>query len=84
MLAQALLYNKAIDPDADGFTARLLSTPAKDEIYACYDYGSELNLIVSGTAPVEDMFATFKQTCMSKGMQTVIDEVTAAMTKIGK
>lgn len=77
-------YNKHVLDEGDGFYCRLISSPAKDEAYGAVEYSSAFNQIIAGTDTVENMFAAFKADCMSKGMQSAIDEVTKIMADIGK
>lgn len=76
-------YNEHVLEEGDAFTARLISSPAKDDIYAGFEWSDEINAIVVGTEDVEAMFESFKAYCIQKGMQQAIDEVTAIMDEAG-
>jgi putative aldouronate transport system substrate-binding protein len=80
-----LEYNKHVLPEGDAFVARLISTPAKDEIYSAIrddSLSTEIYNIISGTAPVDEMFEAFLGICYSKGIQDAIDEVSVIMNTV--
>jgi|GEM_PF-3438625 len=78
------VYDQYVVPSADATIARILTTPAKDDYYAGFEWQPELDAIIAGSEPVETAFAAFKVKCLAKDMQKAIDEVTAFMAGIGK
>lgn len=59
----------------------VISTPTKDELNI--PVGDKFMQIIIGTDDVEKMFRDFQAECKAQEMETIIDEVTAEMSKLG-
>ncbi|RGD19711.1 extracellular solute-binding protein [Subdoligranulum sp. AM23-21AC] len=77
-----LKMNECVQYNDDGLIAKMISTPAKDELQIAV--GDKFMQIIIGTEDVETMFRAFQDECRNLGMDDAIQEVTAEMAKRGK
>jgi len=79
------IYDAARIDEGAGFTLRMIyrTIPEMMDVNSFVDWSSSYGEIITGTRPVDEMFADFRRELDSLGMQNAIDAMTQIMADLG-